>query len=232
MVRGRKTLEVRGASIVVRGTSAVVRGASRVVRFCFVIGILCGVLHAQEAVVDRMLAVVNGDVVTQSDVRAARRLLLMPFVASMTDDAVVTQLIERRLMLVEVARYAPAEPTADQLEAHRRAWTATLPAGTNLSAVQKSVGLRDPALAAWLRDDLRIAVYLDLRFTAAAQPTRDQALTYFKAHEADFAVAGTVPAFATVEADVRRRVAAERRTFRIREWIDGLKQRAEIRRIG
>jgi hypothetical protein len=192
---------------------------------------LCSVLHAQEAVVDRMLAVVNGDVVTQSDVRAARRLLLVPFVASMTDDAVVTQLIERRLMLVEVARYAPAEPDAAQLEARRKAWLATLPPGTNLAALQKNVGMRDAALSAWLRDDLRIAAYLDLRFTAAAQPTRDQALTYFQTHEADFAVAGTVPAFATVEADVRRRVAADRRAARIREWVESLKQRAEIRRI-
>jgi len=94
-----------------------------------------------------------------------------------------------------------------------------------------SVGMRDAALAAWLRDDLRIAAYLDQRFTAAAQPTRDQALAFFRNHESDFAVAGTVPDFATVEAEVRRRVAADRRATRIREWIESLKQRAEIRRI-
>lgn len=189
-------------------------------------------LRAQDVVLDRMLAVVNGDVVTSSDVRAARRLQLIPLTPSMNDEAVITLLIERRLILAEVARYAPVEPTKEQVAARRAAWLATLPAGTELPKVLASVGVRETALAAWLRDDLRIAAYLDQRFTAAAQPTREQALTYFRDHEADFVVAGIIPDFASVEADVRRRVAAERRATRIREWIDALKQRAEIRRIG
>ena len=188
-------------------------------------------LYAQEVVLDRMLAVVNGEVVTALDVRAARRLRLLPSVTSMDDEAVLTQLIERRLILAEVARYAPAEPAADQIEMHRRGWSATLPAGTDIDKALVSAGMRGPALTAWLRDDLRIAVYLDQRFTAAAQPTRDQALAYFRAHETDFAVAGTTPEFSSVEAEVRRRVAADRRATRIREWIDSLKQRAEIRLI-
>jgi len=186
---------------------------------------------AQDVVLDRMLAVVNGDVVTQSDVRAARRLGLVAQAASMDDDALVTRLMERRLMLLEVARYAPVEPTADQIAARRSAWVATLPAGADVTTTLSGAGMRESGLMAWLRDDLRIAAYIDQRFTAAAQPTREQALAYFREHEADFAVAGTTPEFASVEADVRRRVAADRRAARIREWTDALKQRAEIRRI-
>jgi hypothetical protein len=188
-------------------------------------------LHAQEVVVDRLRAVVNGEIVTELDLRAARRLRLVPSAASMDDEALLTSLIERRLILAEVARYAPAEPSADQLAAHRREWAATLPAGVPLPKLLESVGLRDTALAAWLRNDLRIAAYLDQRFTAAAQPTREQALAYFREHESEFALAGVVPVFADVEAAVRKRVAAERRATRIREWIDSLRQRAEIRRI-
>ncbi len=188
-------------------------------------------LRAQEVVLDRLRAVVNGEVVTELDLRAARRLRLVPSAASMDEDALLTSLIERRLILAEVARYAPAEPGADQLAAHRREWVATLPAGASLPNLHVGVGMRDAALTAWLRDDLRIAAYLDQRFTAAAQPTREQALAYFQEHGADFAVAGTVPAFADVEAVVRKRVAADRRATRIREWIESLKQRAEIRRI-
>ena len=236
---------VRGTPNVVRAASAVVRGASRVVRFLIanlVIGNLViaslgignlgiAVLHAQDVVVDRMLAVVNGDVITLSDARAARRLRLLPGVASMDDETLVGQLIERRLVLAEVARYAPAEPTAEQMAARRRAWAAGLPAGADVPKLLLSVGMREASLTSWLRDDQRIASYLDQRFTAAAQPTREQALAYFALHEADFAVGGVIPQFSTVEADVRRRVAADRRATRIREWIESLKQRAEIRRI-
>ena len=243
---------VRGTSNVVRGASRVVRGASRVVGFLVLIGNLgignrgignreignreignrgIAVLYAQDVVVDRVLAVVNGDVITLSDARAARRLRLLPGVASMDDAQLVTQLIERRLVLAELARYAPAEPTPEQMAARRRAWAAGLPAGADVPKLLLSVGMREASLTSWLRDDLRIAAYLDQRFTAAAQPTREQALAYFALHEADFSVGGVTPQFSTVEAEVRRRVAADRRAARIRDWIESLKQRAEIRRL-
>lgn len=213
-----------------------VREASRATRFGLIASLVIGslgiaVLRAQDVVVDRMLAVVNGDVITLSDARAARRLRLLPGVASMDDERLVTQLIERRLVLTEIARYAPAEPATEQMAARRRAWTAGLPPGTDVPKALESVGLREMSLTNWLRDDLRIAAYLDQRFTAAAQPTREQALAYFALHEADFAVGGVTPQFSTVEADVRRRVAADRRATRIRDWIESLRQRAEIRRL-
>ncbi len=209
-----------------------IRAASPVVVCSFLIGSL-GIanLCAQEVVVDRLLAVVNGDVVTRSDVRAARQLRLLPGVATIDDEALVTQLIERRLIVAELARYAPAEPTAEQMTSRRQSWASTLPAGTNVPAALGGVGMRETTLMAWLRDDLRIAAYLDQRFTAAAQPTREQALTYFREHESLFVVGGVLPEFSAVEADVRRRVAADRRAARIRDWIESLKQRAEIRRI-
>ena len=192
-------------------------------------------LSAQDVVIDRMVAVVNGDIVTLSDVRAARRLMLVPLAASgddRGDDGVVGLLIERRLMLAEVARYAPVEPTTEQIAAKRATWTGALPAGTDVASTLASVGMSEAMLVAWFRNDLRLAGYLDQRFTAAAQPTREQALTYFREHEQDFAVAGATLEFATIEAAVRRRVAADRRAARIREWIESLKARAEIRRIG
>ena len=186
--------------------------------------------QTQGVVVDRLLAVVNGDVVTLSDVRAARRLRLIPGAAMLDDDGLVTQLIERRLMLAELAKYAPSAPTLEQITVRRQAWAQSLPSGTDVPKALVSAGISEPTLMAWLRDDLRIAAYLDQRFTAAAQPTRDQALTYFREHEAEFAVGGVTPEFATVETEVRRRVAASRRAARIREWIDAILLRAEVRR--
>jgi hypothetical protein len=205
-------------------------------------------VHAQQApaadvVVDRMLAVVNGDVVTLSDLRVVRVLRLVPLVTSagtaapapaaitamlaLGDDALVTQVIERRLVLAEIARYAPPEPTAEQITARRAAWSASLAPGTDVAQALRHAGLREPALAAWLRDDQRITAYLDQRFTAAAQPTRAQAQAYFRDHSSEF----TSSDFTKVEADVRKKLAADRRAQRIREWIDQLVQRAEIRRL-
>jgi hypothetical protein len=187
--------------------------------------------QAQANVLDRLLAIVNGEVVTLSDVRAAKQLKLIPGADGMTDEQLLDALIERRLTVAEVAKYTAAEPSPADLAARRRSWEATLPRGTSAAAVLASAGMRDAALTAWFRDDLRLAAYLDQRFTAAAQPTRQQALAYFEEHTADFAANGVTPDFASVEPEVRRRVAAERRATRIRDWVAALKQRAEIRRI-
>jgi hypothetical protein len=183
-------------------------------------------------VLDRIVATVNGEVVTLSDLRAARQLKLIDGVDAMNDDQLLDALIERRLTIAEVARYTSAAPPAADIEARRKAWEAALPRGTTASAALAMVGMRAAALTEWFRDDLRLAAYLDQRFTAAAQPTRQQAIAYFQAHTADFAVNGVAPTFESVEPEVRRRVAAERRATRIKDWIAGLKQRAEIRRLG
>ena len=186
---------------------------------------------AQANVLDRMVAVVNSDVVTLSDLRAARYLKLIPGADAMTDGQLIDALIERRLMVAEVGKYTAAEPPAADVSARRKSWEATLLRGTTTSAALASVGMRDAALTAWFRDDLRLSAYLDQRFTAAAQPTRQQAQAYFQQHTADFVVNGVTPEFASVEPEVRKRVAAERRASRIADWVASLKQRAEIRRL-
>lgn len=189
---------------------------------------------APGAVIDRMLAVVNGEVITMSDARAARQLKLIPRAEAMTDDQLVDALIERRLEVAEVAKYTAAEPPSADIAARRKSWEASLLpqlGGTTIAAAFAQAGMRDAALTAWFRDDLRLATYLDQRFTAAAQPTRQQAIEYFQAHTADFAVNGVTPEFASVEPEVRKRVAAERRATRIADWVASLKQRAEIRRL-
>ena len=183
-------------------------------------------------VLDRIVATVNSEVVTQSDVRAARQLKLVAGADAMSDDQLLDALIERRLTINEVARYTSAAPPAADIDARRKAWEDTLPRGTSAASALAMVGMRDAALTEWFRDDLRLAAYLDQRFTAAAQPTRQQAQAYFQEHADDFKVNGVTPEFASVEPEVRRRVAADRRAARIKEWVAGLKQRAEIRRRG
>lgn len=187
--------------------------------------------QAQVNILDRILAIVNGEVVTLSDVRAARQLKLIADADRWTDEQVLNALIERHLTTNEVARYSQAEPAAAEVAARRAAWEAALPRGVTASAALATVGMREGALTDWFRADLRLAAYLDQRFTAAAQPTRQQAQAYFQQHGADFAVNGVTPLFADVEAEVRRRVAAERRATRIKDWVESLKQRAEIRRL-
>ena len=66
-----------------------------------------------------MLAVVDGALVTQSDVAVAVRLGLVPGAAAPDPvSAALDALIERRLMLAEVDRYAPPPPPEAGVDRH------------------------------------------------------------------------------------------------------------------
>src|SRR4051794_22812899 len=68
-------------------------------------------------VIDRVLAVVAGNLITQSDVTAAYELkLVMPAAGADPMRDVLRQLIDRQLEIAEVERYSPVEPSAADIE--------------------------------------------------------------------------------------------------------------------
>jgi hypothetical protein len=132
---------------------------------------VAGVSAQTPVEIDRTLQRVNGTAIMRSDVRQARLLrLLNPAPAS--DDAILTALENRLLMLGEAARAAIAEPAAAQIAARRQAWTATWPSAADLAAQLQRAGMSDRALDGWLRDDLRIESYVEQRFPP--DPKRDE----------------------------------------------------------
>lgn len=123
--------------------------------------------------VERTLAIVAGQAITLSDVQTARALRL---VAAEDVNAVTERLIERALMLREVDRYAPAEP--DESAVQRRL-DGVRSETTEFARVLAVGGFTEARLRAWIRDDLRIAAYLDQRFapTGAAGQSRADLIT-------------------------------------------------------
>jgi len=122
--------------------------------------------HAE--VIDRVLAVVAGQVITLTDVTAARDLrLVAPATGGDPIRDVLTKLIERELVLAEVERYAPPEPTADAVDTEVRRVRARFESDEALSAALVRSGIDEKHLRETLRQDLRIRAYLDQRFAAA-----------------------------------------------------------------
>ena len=122
------------------------------------------VVAAQTPVeIDRTLSRVNNVAIMTSDVRQARILrVLTP--APTSDDAILTALENRLLMLSEATRSAVAEPTAAQIAARRQAWGALWSSPADLATEVKRSGVTDRALDGWFRDDLRIDMYIEQRF--------------------------------------------------------------------
>lgn len=125
--------------------------------------------------IDRVLAVVAGQLITLTDVTAALDLRLQASDGAADPvRAVLSKLIDRELILTEVDRYAPPEPTADAVDREVQRVRARFPSQDALDAALARSGIDEKHLRETLRQDLRMRAYLDQRFTAASD--RRQAL--------------------------------------------------------
>ena len=145
----------------------------RLVRLCVAAAIaatlMVGSARAQggDEVIDRVLGVVSGEVITLSDVRAAIELgrVQAGNVADPTR-VVLSQLIDRVLVLSEVERFAPPEPTPVALDTAVDSVVARFPSPQSFEATLARFGVDRDYVRELLREDLRIRAYLDQRFTA------------------------------------------------------------------
>jgi hypothetical protein len=127
--------------------------------------------QGQTIEIDRTLQHVYGTAIMTSDIRQVRLLRLLP--EGDGSDAAILRAIENRLLIIrELTRQPPVQPTAAAIAVRRQTWTAMWPPGTDLPALMIRAGMTDQGLDGWCRDDLRITAYLDLRFGAQADDAR------------------------------------------------------------
>src|SRR4051812_47253573 len=172
-------------------------------------------------IIDRILAVVDGAIIMQSDVTMAVRLGLLPG-GSATDpiSAPLDALVQRRLMLEEVDRYAPPDPPDAEVDRHLADVRAR--AAARFETVLLETGISVELLRRHLRDDLRIDAYLQQRF-GTMQPSDDEIAQYYRDHQAAFVRNGVVARLEDVREVVRAELIAERRSTTVRDWITGLR---------
>ncbi len=163
-----------------------------------------------------------------SDVSAARDFgILPPPTAVDPVRDMLSRLIDRALVLAEVDRYAPPEPSADAVD---RAMETLRRRFSTAQAFQNALarnGLAEKHLRETLREGLRIQSYLDQRFTVAP-PVDEDLGRYYRDHPDEFRRGGVVAAFEDVRQDVGQAVVADRRRSLVDEWVNGLRRRAEI----
>jgi hypothetical protein len=181
-----------------------------------------------DEVIDRMLAVVAGDLIMLSDVTAAVEFGLVPR-ASGPDvtRSVLTQLIDRSLMLAEVDRYAPPEPGAAAVDRELQTVRGRFATADAFRAALIRYGLEETHLRETVRANLRLRAYLEQRFTVAG-PSDEEIAAYYRDHQDVFRRGGLVPSLDEAREDVVQTMAFARRQTMVDEWIAGLRRRATI----
>jgi hypothetical protein len=195
--------------------------------------LICGVAVSLRAqVVDRVIAVVSGTVILQSDARAALALKLVD--ASAARDPIETAmrwLIDRQLVLDEAVRgdridVAPAAMSEALAAARRRFKSAD-----EFRRALDGMGLDERALERLIRDTLVARLYIEQRFDAAPLLTDEDLRAYYAAHAARFVRNGRQAPFEDVVPEVTAVLQQERRQQAEAAWMDRLRRRADIREV-
>ena len=115
--------------------------------------------------IERTLAIVGGQVITLSDVQAATAFGLVEAARAAKDLGAATEmLIDRALMLREVQRYSPPEPPEEDVARKLSEIKAGFRGADDFAHALEASGFTEQRLLSWIRDDLRIASYLNQRF--------------------------------------------------------------------
>jgi len=182
---------------------------SRVLQFA-VVSLLFALCSSSSAeIIDRVLAILPGQIITQTDVQAALDLGLVE--APEGSDRIgigLSAVIDRVLMLNEVRRVIPAEPSATAVDARVARIRQRFESPAALAHVLAARGIDEAILRIYAADDLRLASYLEERFSAASQPTDE---------EVRQAGDGS-----------RQRLADERRRTLVGAWTSELRRRADV----
>jgi hypothetical protein len=183
-------------------------------------------------VVDRVIAVVSGTVLMQSDARAALTLgLCDPGAAQDPVDAAMHWLIDRQLVLDEAGRgeRVDVDPAAlgEALDSVRQRFRSEDEYRRALSGL----GLDDRALQRFVRNTLIARLYVERRFDSMLPATEEDLREYYAGHAARFIRNGRQLSFEEALGDVTAAVRQERRAQAVSAWMERLRRRADIREV-
>ena len=121
------------------------------------------------------------------------------------------RLIDRRLMLAEVDRYAPPEPTSAAVDAAMTAIERRYKDALEMEIALNQSAMSREELRRYVRDTLRLETYFQQRFSTVVQPSEDEIRLYYREHAAEFTVAGKLQPLDAAREAARAAVIREQR---------------------
>jgi len=186
---------------------------------------------ARAELVDRIVAIIDREVVTLSEAEQASEIARARTGAAAAPlVSVVERLIESRLVEREVERFTGEPVSAELVDGALQEARARFSSETAFLEMLAGNGLSEEELRATLRRQIGVSQYLEQRFRPLTFVTEEQIEVYYR-DELLTSVEGTrLPELSEVSESIRRILEERAFNARVEEWIDGLKGRARIRR--
>ena len=185
---------------------------------------------ADPARVDRVLAVVNGEPITYSEVLEA--IALMPGVTPPpTLEEALERLIDARLMEHEARRYLQEPPSEEESEATLRALMDRFATPEDYRATLRRLGVAEDYLRKRIQRELIVDRYVDRRFRPLVQVAQRDVEEYYRTVLLPDLDAGSPASLVEVESLIRNILEQRDLNRRISAWVDELKSSASIVRL-
>jgi parvulin-like peptidyl-prolyl isomerase len=197
---------------------------------------------AQTQVVDRMVAVVNKQVILESELDAAARvefLLQGKPIDKLTQAdrvAVLERLIDRSLLDQQIVNPAMLDPTEEELAARIkgvRSDIARAGSDTEWNAVLSGYGLTQQDFEEQLMSQFRILRFIDLRFHGLVRVEKEAISSYYQDHFLPEVRKRNVaePKLSEVSDKIEQILAEQRIDGLLSDWLKTLRAQAHIERM-
>ena len=185
----------------------------------FCMGLLCVFMLTSHAeILDRMVAVVEGHVITLSDVRQEREIREQLGETFKGDDRVLArEMIDNYLIDRQSTDFAGLDIPQQEIDTELKRF---VPQGVPSQAMREAVTLR-----------LRIAKFFELRFQQFIRPTDQEIQKYYDevfSPEAKNRGVNPIPPLAQVADGIRNNLIQEQRNREIDMWLAGVRKRSNI----
>ncbi len=185
-------------------------------------------IHAAE-LIDRVLAVVSGSIITLSDARAAIEFGLVETDQAPDPVAVATAwLVDRQLALDEVNRSDAGDVDPAVVDARLRQVEQRFTERSTFAAALARCGLNRSGARAFIHDTLRVERYLSRRFEAILPGTEEELRAHYAGQPGRFTRDGRPLTFDQARELVQASLQAERRKQAIDAWLSRLRRRTDV----
>lgn len=181
--------------------------------------------------IDRVLAVVNGEPITLSEILEA--IALAPGVSPpATVSETLERLIDALLMEHEARRYLQEPPSEEESEATLRALMDRFATPEDYRATLRRLGVAEDYLRKRIRRELIVDRYVDRRFRPLVQVAQREVEDYYRTVLLpDLVGAGSPATLDDVESLIRNILEQRDLNRRVSAWVDELKSSASIVRL-
>ena len=190
-------------------------------------------LPAAAVTVDRIAAVIDGQVLTVSEVSQMVELRFFPRLGNSDDEyrrEVLDALIAQALRYRDVERFGAQDILADTIEARVLEIQKRFPTEAEFAAALARAELTPEELRALVQRQLQVEAYIQERFAPLVFVTNDEIDEYYRGpwREQRRARGLAVPALTEVRDEVRAALRLSRLQVEIDRWTSQLRARANV----